>query len=252
MAHLLIWGATRDLVDGALTPAIQAEHVASLAELRATLDSSSVALVLADPACLEAERAAVEAWLLDGGSTQAVIMAVADPADADKVLQQLPFVDDVVLRPLSGLRLRLKLARALETVQSRRVVWQLEEALAGRKEELRRKGQDLSELNNIGIKLSAERDTKKLLPLILSKSRDITNADAGSLYLVERAEDGNGGRDQLRFRWAQNDTVDVPFEEFTMPLDESSMAGYTAVTGKRPERPGRLRAAVGLGRQPGL
>jgi HD-GYP domain-containing protein (c-di-GMP phosphodiesterase class II) len=232
MAHLLIWGATRELVEGALVPSIQAETVASLAQLRAALGPGGLALVLADPACLEAERAAIETWLLEGGSGQAVIMAVADASDADQVLQRLPFVDDVVMRPLSSVRLRLKLARALETVQGRRVVRQLEDALARKNEDLRRKGQDLSELNNIGVKLSAERDTQKLLPLILTKSREITSADAGSLYLVERAEEGNGQRDRLRFRWAQNDTVDVPFEEFTMPLDESWLAGYTAVTGK--------------------
>ena len=71
-------------------------------------------------------------------------MAVAHPADADEVLQRLPFVDDILLRPLSAVRLRLKLSRALETVQSRRVVRQLEDALARKNEDLKRKGQDLS------------------------------------------------------------------------------------------------------------
>ncbi len=233
MPQLLIWGATRELVEGALTPSIQAETVASLVELRSALGPSDVALVLADPACLEAERAAVETWLLDGGSTQAVLMAVAHPADADQVLQRLPFLDDVLLRPLSGARLRLKLARALETVQSRRVVRQLEEALARKNEDLKRKGQDLSELNNIGVQLSAERNIEKLLDLILSKSREITSADAGSLYIVKRAGKGNGERDQLEFMLPQNDTLGVgQFERVTMPLDESSLAGYTAVTGE--------------------
>ena len=232
MAHLLIWGATRDLVAGALTPAIQAESVASLAQLRAALGSSGVALVLADPGCLDAEREAIEAWLLAGGSGQAVMMAVVHAAEADQVLQRLPFVDDVVLRPLSGVRLRLKLARALETVQSRRVVRQLEEALARKNEDLKQKSQDLSALNGIGIQLSAERNIEKLLALILSKSREITSADAGSLYLVKRADEGNGARDQLEFILPQNDTLGVgQFERVTMPLDESSLAGYTALTG---------------------
>jgi len=47
------------------------------------------------------------------------------------------------------------------------------------------------------VALSAERNINKLLELILRKSREITGADAGSLYLVERAkdrEDGNGGQ----------------------------------------------------------
>ncbi len=232
MPQLLIWGAARELVAGALTPATHAQQVSSLAGLRAALDGGGAALVLADPACLEAERSEVEAWLHSGGSAQAVLMAVTDASEADDVLGRLPFVDDVVARPLTSGSLRLKLSRALETVQSRRVVHQLEEALARKNEELTRKGQDLSELNKIGVALSAEREIKKLLPLILSKSREITSADAGSLYLVERRQEGNGGHDQLRFELAQNDTVDYEWKKFTIPLDENSLAGYTAVTGK--------------------
>ena len=51
--------------------------------------------------------------------------------------------------------------------------------------ELRRAVSDLETLNKIGVALSTERNTDALLELILSKSREITSADAGSLYLVE-------------------------------------------------------------------
>ncbi len=97
-------------------------------------------------------------------------------------------MDDVLLRPVTPVRLRRKLERAIDAVHSRRVIRQLEDALS-------RKGDELSELNKIGVALSAERDIDQLLELILSKSREITGADAGSLYLVERAKDrGNGER----------------------------------------------------------
>ena len=104
MAHLLIWGATRDLVEGALTPSIQAEqrHDPRRAA-RGARSPSGLGPRSPTRPCLETERKAVEAWLLEGGSAQAVIMAVAHPADADQVLQSLPFVDDIVLRPLSAL-----------------------------------------------------------------------------------------------------------------------------------------------------
>ncbi|MGE5127116.1 MAG: HD-GYP domain-containing protein, partial [Betaproteobacteria bacterium] len=50
---------------------------------------------------------------------------------------------------------------------------------------------------------------------------------------VKRAGKGNGERDQLEFMLPQNDTLGVgQFERVTMPLDESSLAGYTAVTGE--------------------
>src|SRR5689334_12899880 len=47
---------------------------------------------------------------------------------------------------------------------------------------------EIHELNQIGAALSAEHNTQKLLELILTKAREITQSDAGSLYLVEQAE----------------------------------------------------------------
>jgi len=74
-----------------------------------------------------------------------------------------------------------------------------------------------------------------LLDLILKKAREITAADAGSLYLVERrgASAEEGLRDpQLRFKLTQNDSVQFPFSEHTLPLTENSMAGYSALHGQ--------------------
>src|SRR5436305_4033786 len=45
---------------------------------------------------------------------------------------------------------------------------------------------EIHELNQIGIALSAEHDTEKLLEMILTKSREFTKSGAGSIYLVER------------------------------------------------------------------
>ena len=45
----------------------------------------------------------------------------------------------------------------------------------------------LVELNAIGVRLTAERDTDALLDLILTKAREITRSDAGSIYLVEES-----------------------------------------------------------------
>jgi HD-GYP domain-containing protein (c-di-GMP phosphodiesterase class II) len=95
--------------------------------------------------------------------------------------------------------------------------------------ELRRAVSDLETLNKIGVALSTERNTDALLELILSKSREITSADAGSLYLVEHEEDG--GR-HLVFKLTQNDSHSVPFRQFKMPIDTRSIAGYAASTGQ--------------------
>src|SRR5207253_8057629 len=62
------------------------------------------------------------------------------------------------------------------------------------------------------------------------QARRITSSDAGSLYLVETAEQGPK---RLRFRHAQTySKPEAPFVEFTIPVDRTSLAGYTAVTGE--------------------
>jgi HD-GYP domain-containing protein (c-di-GMP phosphodiesterase class II) len=85
------------------------------------------------------------------------------------------------------------------------------------------------QLNEIGVALSSERDVNALLTLILKKAREITGADAGSLYLVD---EDPGRQRRLRFMLTQNDSVEFPFKEFTLPLAEDSMAGYTALRGE--------------------
>ena len=87
----------------------------------------------------------------------------------------------------------------------------------------------LEELNAIGVRLSAERDTKLLLELILTKARNITRSDAGSIYLVETASDGSR---RLRFELAQNDSVPVEFNAVALPLSPESLAGHVALTGE--------------------
>lgn len=87
---------------------------------------------------------------------------------------------------------------------------------------------ELSELNAIGIQLSAERNLDVLLETILTKAREITGSDAGSLYLVEDAPDTSR---RLRFALAQNESVEIPFRSVTLPLDGESVAGHVALTG---------------------
>ncbi len=141
--------------------------------------------------------------------------------------------------------------------------------LANRKEitdRLHTSTREIRDLNQIGAALSAEHDTAKLLEMILTKSREITQSDAGSLYLVEQEEleeapeqasdelkrggvvtdlipseegDSNAriimraeGKKRLRFKLAQNDSADIPFRERVMEISERSIAGYVALTGR--------------------
>src|SRR5690348_1790998 len=92
------------------------------------------------------------------------------------------------------------------------------------------RSREIGELTRIGVALGTERDLRTLLELILTQARRITSSDAGSLYLVEASDQGPK---RLRFRLAQTfSKPDAPFVEFTMPVDRTSIAGYTAVTGE--------------------
>lgn len=100
---------------------------------------------------------------------------------------------------------------------------------------------EIQELNQIGAALSAEHDTGALLDMILTKLREITSADAGSLYLAEpipsqlppeQSERRKHVRRRLRFKLAQNDSVELKFRETVVEVNERSIAGYVAKTGE--------------------
>lgn len=95
-------------------------------------------------------------------------------------------------------------------------------------QELRRAKSEIDQLNEIGIALSTQRDRESLLNLILQKSCEITDSDAGSLYLVE---ENDQGAKQLRFKTTQNHSMRLYLGESLLPLDRASLAGYVASTG---------------------
>ena len=90
---------------------------------------------------------------------------------------------------------------------------------------LRRYRYELGELIHIARAMTTVRDVDKLLGVILEKSRFVTGADAGSIYIVE----GQGEKAVLRFKLTQNDSVTFDSREFTMPLSDRSAAGAAAV-----------------------
>lgn len=109
-----------------------------------------------------------------------------------------------------------------------------EEASATTEQELREElaeiRSELRELNKIGMALMSERDPEKLLGLILTQARRLTNSDGGSLYLVEEDEDG---LPHLHFLRSKTDSLpDLPEPDFTLPLNDSSVAGYAALSGE--------------------
>ena len=122
---------------------------------------------------------------------------------------------------------------------------QLQAEVAALRAEVARGRGELRELNQIGMALMTERDPDRLLERILSQAVRLTGSDAASLYLVE--EDDEGTR-RLRFKLARNDSVpDIPLVEFTLPIDDTSLAGYVANKGE----PLVVEDAYRLGERPG-
>jgi HD-GYP domain-containing protein (c-di-GMP phosphodiesterase class II) len=102
---------------------------------------------------------------------------------------------------------------------------------------------ELGELLTIARALASERNTRTLLNLILAKSRQVTGADAGSVYVVEDAEDTVAlGLDprlveparakRLRFILSQNDSMRVDFTEALLPVDDRSIVGKAVIDGR--------------------
>ncbi len=130
-------------------------------------------------------------------------------------------------------------ALLLRTIESAFAHIELTESARCAREDLARSEREQEELNRIGVALSATHDVTALMEMILAKTRQITGADAGTLYLVEmaRPENGNGpaaGKEQrfLRFKTTQSDSRQFPFVEYSVPVSESSLAGYAALHGK--------------------
>ncbi len=94
---------------------------------------------------------------------------------------------------------------------------------------------EVAELLAASRALSSERDIRKLLTLILEKTRQVTGADAGSVYVLEEEPAPPGAAPppkRLHFMLSQNDSLKIDFKEFTLGVDEKSIVGKAVLTAK--------------------
>ncbi len=88
----------------------------------------------------------------------------------------------------------------------------------------------LAKLTALSGDLSSTHDSDLLLNRILSEARELAQAEAGSIFLLQD--------DRLRFCYVQNDLLypgSAPAQQYVgaeMPVDRSSLAGYVADTGE--------------------
>ncbi|PIE35098.1 phosphohydrolase [candidate division KSB3 bacterium] len=93
--------------------------------------------------------------------------------------------------------------------------------------------QKLEQLLIMNQEIEQAKDVDVLLERILSVARKLTNADAGSIYIV--TEDGH-----LEFNHSQNETLQqqlkpgkkLIYKTFTVPINHQSISGYVASTGE--------------------
>jgi HD-GYP domain-containing protein (c-di-GMP phosphodiesterase class II) len=121
--------------------------------------------------------------------------------------------------PASVLRELLRVA--MENVLLKRQVEQLDAQAA-------RRHRQFSELNLIGIALSAEKDIDRLQAFILTSMRQLTHADGASLWLKSDDE----GVARLFLASSQNHSIDKStYSAFKVPVDEKTVVGYAVSVG---------------------
>lgn len=85
---------------------------------------------------------------------------------------------------------------------------------------------------SISRELNGIRNTEKLLSLILEKAREVTEADAGSIYVIDGL-DTDIENSHIVFKITQNSSKPKDLSEFKLPINDSSIVG-AAVINKTP------------------
>jgi hypothetical protein len=189
--------------------------------LRETLPAARVLSLdeaLASDGVVVAAATAARELLGDACLATVVLLGTSDALAA---VQKSPRLAGLVPLEAGPRVLQTTAATALALARARR-------ELRAERDRLAWQSRLTAELNRVGVALSAERDAMRLLELIVTTSRELTQSDAASLYLAE--PDGAGGT-RLRFKFAQNYSVNVPLAEFTIPISPASIAGFVAETG---------------------
>jgi len=124
------------------------------------------------------------------------------------------------------------MARLLLTLRSRADAIAQRNASAALELELERSRHENDMLISIGRALSQERDIDSLLAIILRRACEVTNADAGSVYVVTGKADEVADR-ELKFAVSQNDSRVLPPAGFTMQISPSSIAGQCVLSQDR-------------------
>jgi HD-GYP domain-containing protein (c-di-GMP phosphodiesterase class II) len=145
--------------------------------------------------------------------------------------------------PVSALRLAATLRERADAIAMR-------QAGAAMELELERARHENQMLISVGRALSSERDLDRLLDIILREAREVTGADAGSVYVVEQPDAPVAER-TLRFMVSHNDSRRIERAGFTMKVSSASIVGTAVISSDVVNIPDLYKlAAPGSGSNP--
>src|SRR5687768_1067183 len=197
-------------------------------EVLAQRAKSPVLLVLAWPDVWRSPELLEPHLIRARAGNYGLILVGADSEFEDAKMDTAPSDADLttITSPISMVRLLLQLRTRSEAIAMRMQSAALEL-------ELERSRHENDMLISIGRALSQERDIKSLLAIILRRACEVTNADAGSVYVVEGNDEENTR--WLRFAASQNDSRQLPPLQThqKMPVSESSIVGQCVLSGER-------------------
>ena len=174
-------------------------------------------IVIAPGAVWDGGRELLEPFAPRFADARALLFLLGRPRDGADVAAA-PAIAGILPADASPDELFIAVTRGFELLDAKR-------RADRRGESLSRFEYELGELVDIAHAMSTERDVSTLLGIILEKSRFVTRADAGSIYVVE----DTGGVPSLRFKLSQNDSVEFDSREFVVPMSTRSIAGSAAL-----------------------
>lgn len=177
-------------------------------------------IYLLDKEFIDTNRARLDSYFEHHNS--AIFSVLLHTESAHTISSDIAWVDDILVQPIAPALLRKKIKNVFAYLHYRYENQYLQTEIDIMRNEL-------DEMSSIGALLMVERDLDRLLEKILANSIQFTNADAGSIYLVEENEMKER---YLRFKLSQNNSVSFDSEEFTFPVTKESIAGYAVVTGE--------------------
>ncbi len=193
------------------------------------LPAADQAVILTDCARLAVDPSLVDRWRRALAPAPVAVLLMARRAQLDDALRLANGreIHDVIEVPYHPGYLRHKIQTVFQYLAE-------QQGTRGLREELIEQAADFREFRRVALALAAEADLNHLLELIVTKCREITCADAGSLYLVEEQPgepaEPTAVERRLRFVVAQNDSKTLDLASTHLPLNRTSIAGYVALT----------------------